>query len=173
MEAHSALAAPHTVRRCGVHLQPQTGLYYTPTQRYGNRRILQNPWLANAHRLQVKSDDNHPVTLTVSVSGVVLLFVGLEQSVMCVCVCLTSSSRRPASQVCVLQLVLWIRPMTDISYNPAISQHQGGTAPLPTRPGVTRLWQCTLCFTKQTLSNVIIVQIWYIMYTDYYYVYWY
>lgn len=37
------------------------------------------------------------------------------------------------SQVCVLQLVLWIRPMPHTCYNPAISQHQGGTAPLPTR----------------------------------------
>lgn len=44
-----------------------------------------------------------------------------------------SCSRRRRSQVCVLQLVLWIRPMTDTSYKPAISQHQGGTASLTTR----------------------------------------
>ena len=44
--------------------------------------------------------------------------------------------------VCVPQLVLWIRPMTNTFYKPAISQHQGGTAPLTSRlmsPYVTKL----------------------------------
>ncbi len=35
-------------------------------------------------------------------------------------------------EVCVLQLVLWIRPMSHVCDKPAISQHQGGTTPLPT-----------------------------------------
>lgn len=47
------------------------------------------------------------------------------------------TNRGAASQVCVLQLVLWIRPMTNTSENPAISQHQGGTAPLTTRARAT------------------------------------
>lgn len=57
-----------------------------------------------------------------------------QKRCLCVCVCFkTAFTRRPASQVCVPQLVLWIRPTTDTSYNPAISQHQGGPAPQPTR----------------------------------------
>lgn len=52
------------------------------------------------------------------------------------------------SQVCVLQLVLWIRPMPHTRYNPAISQHQGGTAPLPTR----RQGQATSSFEEPKIK---------------------
>lgn len=62
------------------------------------------------------------------------------------------SKRRGTSQVCVLQLVLWIRPMTDTSYKPAISQHQGGTAPLPTRPRT----RCQRPHTMKTAIKAII-----------------
>lgn len=56
---------------------------------------------------------------------------------VCVWFC---SKQRGACQVCVLQLVLWIRPMTHTSYKPAISQHQGGTVPLPSRPRRRCCW---------------------------------
>lgn len=114
-----------TVQRCWVHSRPQKELSQVlwgpccqpsdgpPTLRTGIKSAGLNLSL-------------HPFTLTERFS--------YNMPVVCVCVC---SSRRPASQVCVLQLVLWIRPMTDTSYNPAISQHQGGTVPLPTRPRTT------------------------------------
>lgn len=44
----------------------------------------------------------------------------------------TRSRSRREDKVCVLQLVLWIRPMPHIRDNPAISQHQGGPTLLPT-----------------------------------------
>lgn len=112
MDTHSVLAVPQNCRDVWVHPWPQKEASQDPPPFQG--------WDQASRLCQIR--------LCISVF---LLYV------VCVCVC---SKRRCACQVCVLQLVLWIRPMTDTSYKPAISQHQGGTVPLPTRLRRRRCW---------------------------------
>lgn len=137
-----------TVLRCWVHLRPPTELSQvlwdpcccTPTQCSKQKHTTLNNMPAD---LKITWHMNYIRCCTRRYSLQASLTSPLNSSFsspcpVCVCVYVyTSSSRRPASQVCVLQLVLWIRPMTDTSYYPAISQHQGGTAPLPTRRRTT------------------------------------
>lgn len=125
MEAHSVLAAPH---KCAEMLSSFTATERAEPSTVGS--LLSTQWLpsSTSHGDQVCRLKSVFTSLYIDWQ----LFRTTCLLRVCVYMCMCSS-RRPASQVCVLQLVLWIRPMTDTSYNPAISQHQGGTVPLPTR----------------------------------------
>lgn len=164
MEAHSVLAAPHN---CAEMLSSSTATDSaepsTPSARSRDTTALQHfimrlairksPGIHISSDPQLKSD-----AVTMWRSSLLQRLFFCTTSLVCVCFN-TSSSRRPASQVCVLQLVLWIRPMTDTSYNPAISQHQGGTAPLPTRRR-TATWCCSGRWCKGCKKTMCVACTW-------------
>lgn len=118
MEAHSVSAAPHNCRRVGI----TRGHKHSWAERY--RRPTLCCFIASLCFSCLRRQGR--VRLYWAVQSLRKMLVRVFKS---------SVTRRSASQVCVPQLVLWIRPMTHTSYNPAISQHQGGPAPLPTRRG--------------------------------------
>ena len=165
MEAHSVLAAPHN---CAEMLGSSTAMDRAEPSTMGSMLLYSYPvrvaethncsptldnmpgdlritWHINETRLDQRRCLKIPRNL-VSRSAGFSKWYNLSLHLywlLCFLSFNTSSNRRRASlsQVCVLQLVLWIRPMTDTSYYPAISQHQGGTAPLPTRRKTTS-WCC-------------------------------
>lgn len=131
MEAHSVSAAPHN---CADESESLVVTNTAELNGKGGPRCCARASFCLAFAFVVLSP---PYVFPAHVVRAALDWIGrCSLSGKCSCVFFKSSvTRRSASQVCVPQLVLWIRPMTHTSYKPAISQHQGGPAPLPTRRG--------------------------------------
>lgn len=125
MEAHSVLAAPHNCR----DVEFMRGHWNIRAKSRERPLLLHcNPRTSSPLGTQ---------EICLYVEGNFSLWLHL---VFTSCPLRCTQRQKTQLRVCALQLVLWIRPITDTSYNPAISQHQGGTTPLSTTGGAAAWW---------------------------------